>query len=157
MHTLNAPVYEVKQDSDWYKSQVKRDSEIKEFFKKINSEYFKDNGFSFYHSEWFGVQANSLDYETYKNEVMKNPNRDGVHIFKKRSKYFPLFKELLDSIEDKSPFKSHDVLGLNNISGSHWVGDRWFFGVKHEKFVKGDEVVPINYKEYLKVVMDTLK
>lgn len=157
MQTLDAPVYEVKQDSEWYIDMVKRDLQIKEFFKKINSEYFRDNGFSFYHSEWFGVQDDSLDYETYKDEVAKKPNKDGVHIFKKRSKYFPIFKELLEHIEDRNSFKSHDVLGLNNISGSQWVGDRWFFGAKHEKFVKGDEVLPIDYKDYLKIVMDSIK
>jgi hypothetical protein len=156
MQTLDAPVYEVKQDSEWYKNRVKRDLQIKEFFKKINAEYFKDNGFSFYHSEWFGVQGDSADYETYKDEVMKNPNKDGVHIIKKRSKYFAIFKELLEQIDDSSPFKSHDVLGFNNISGSQWVGNRWFFGVKHEEFVKGEEVTLIDYKEYLKVVMDSL-
>lgn len=157
MNTLNAPVYEVKQDSQWYKQKVKQKSDIKKFFEKVNSEYFKDNGFSFYHSEHFGIQAESKDLETYKDEVSKNPNKDGVHIFKKRSKYFKIFKELLDQIEEVYPFKAHDVFGLNNLTASQWIDNRWFFGAKNEKYVKGDEVEPIDYKEYLKLVMETLE
>jgi hypothetical protein len=156
MNTLDAPIYEVKQDSEWYQKQVKRRTDIEEFFKKMNSEYFKDNGFSFYHSEWFGVQGDSKDYETFKDELMKNPNKDGVHIFKKRSKYFKVFKELLEKIEEVSPFKTHDVFGLNNVKASHWVGDRWFFSVKRDELKNGDEVTPIDFKEYLGLVMKSL-
>jgi hypothetical protein len=157
MQTLDAPVYEVKQDSEWYKAAIKRNKDINDFFKKVNEEYFKDNGFVFYHSEWFGIQADSEDFETYKDELLKNPEKNGVHIFKKRSKYFNIFKELIEQIEEISPFKPHDALGMNNISASQWIGDRWFFGVKHEKLVKGDEVVPVDYKDYLKLVMSKLK
>lgn len=156
MQTLDAPVYEVKKESEWYKSFKKRREEVNEFFKKVEAEYGLSDGFSFYHSAYFGVEAGSKEYELYKDEVSKNPNKDGVHPFKKRSKHFKILKELLEQIEEISPFKSHDVLGLNNISGSQWIGDRWFFGVKHEQYVKGDEVTPIKYKDYLKVAMDAL-
>jgi hypothetical protein len=154
MSALDSPVYEVKQDSEWYKSEVKREQDIKNFFEKINSEYFCDNGFSFYHSEYFGVNYKSKDYEKYRDEVTKNPNKDGVHTFKKRSKHFKIFKEMIEQIEFSSPFKRHDVFGLNNLTASQWLGDRWFFGVKHEKFVKGEEVEPIDYKEYLKLLLE---
>jgi hypothetical protein len=156
MSALDAPVYEVKQDSRWYKSEVKREQDIKNFFERINTQYFSDNGFSFYHSEYFGVNHKSKDYETYKDEVTKNPNKDGVHTFKKRSKHFKVFKEMIEQIENSSPFKKHDVFGLNNLTASQWIGDRWFFGVKNEKSVKSDEVEPIDYKEYLKLLMENL-
>lgn len=154
--TLSSPVYEVKKESEWYRQMKEMKEKQKEFFTKINEEYFEDNGFSYYHSEYFGVQADSKDYEKYKDEVVKNPKDNGFHAFKKRSKYYPIFREMLKEIPERDPFKSHDVLGLNNISGSQWIGDRWFFGVKHEKYVKGDEVEPVAYKEYLKAVMDVM-
>lgn len=156
MQTLNSPVYEVKKDSEWYMKKRKKESDIKDFFKKINTEYFKDNGFSFYHSEYFGVNSNSKDYETYKDEVSKNPNKDNVHIFKKRSKYFKIFKGLLKSIEEISPFKNHDVFGPNNAKVSQWIEDRWFFEVGNEDLVKGEEVSLMDYKEYLQLVMDSI-
>lgn len=33
MQTLDAPVYEVKQDSEWYKAKVREREDIKQFFK----------------------------------------------------------------------------------------------------------------------------
>lgn len=35
MQTLNAPIYEVKQDSDWYKAEKKRKEGINAFFDKF--------------------------------------------------------------------------------------------------------------------------
>lgn len=157
MQTLAAPVYEVNQDSEWYKKMQKRNKDINKFFKDINEEFgFEDNGFSFYHSEYFGVSAHSKDYEKFKDELLKNPESNGMHPFRKRSKYYQIFKKKIEQIEDISPFKSHDVFGTNNISASQWVKDRWFFGVKNEEYVKGDEVSPIVFKEYLKVLMEVL-
>jgi hypothetical protein len=157
MQTLDAPVYEVKQDSEWYKKAIKRNDDIDNFFKKVKEQYNLGEGFSFYHSEYFGVHSNTEEYKLYKYEVTKNPNKDGVHTFKKRSKYFKEIKELVEQIELISPFKPHDVLGRNNITASQWIGDRWFFQVKHAQFVKGDEVTPVDYKEYLKLYLDSLK
>lgn len=157
MDTLASPVYEVKQDSDWYKSMKKRRSDIDNFFVSFKQKYGIDKGFGFYHSEYFGVHAGTEAYEFFKGEVLKNPDSNGFYPFRKRSKYFKEIKELLNQIEENSPFRSHDIFGLNNISGSQWIGDRWFFGVKHEQHVKGDEVDPIEYKSYLRVVMDFIK
>jgi hypothetical protein len=156
MQTLDAPIYEVNKDSEWYIKQKKRRDDIDEFFKKVKEKYGLMDGFSFYHSEYFGIRAGTKDYETYKGELLKNPDSKGFYPFKKRSKYFKEIKELIEQIEEISPFKSHDIFGTNNTSASHWVGDRWFFGIKHEKYVKGDEVTPIDYKDYLKIVMDNL-
>lgn len=63
---------------------------------------------------------------------------------------------MIEQIEEVSPFMSHDELGLNNMTGRQWIDDRWFFGVKSEQLVKGDSVVAIDYKEYLKIVMEHL-
>jgi hypothetical protein len=155
LQTLDAPIYEVNKDSEWYKKEKKRREDITEFFKKVKSEYGLGEGFSFYHSKYFGVRAGSKEYEIYKEEVSKNP-KDGFYPFKKRSKHFKVIKELIEQIEEVSPFKSHDEFGLNNTSASQWIGDRWFFGVKREQDVKGDEVTLINFKDYLAVVMSHL-
>ncbi len=157
MKTLDSPVYEVKQESDWYKKTAARREKRRNFFKEINEKYFKDNGFAYYHSEYFGVSGDSEDYEVYKDELKKNPTKDNIYIFKKRSKYYPIFKEMIEEIDDNySPFEGHDRLGTNNMTGSQWIGDRWFWGVKNESNVKSDEVKPIDYKEYLQVIMETV-
>jgi hypothetical protein len=156
MQTLDAPVYEVNQDSEWYQKMLKRNNDIMEFFKEIKEQYGLGEGFSFYHSEYFGIRSGTKDYDRYKGELLKNPDKNGFYPFKKRSKYFQPIKALIEKVEQVSPFTSHDVFGLNNITASQWVGDRWFFGVKKEKLVKGTEVTPIDFKEYLKLVIDTL-
>jgi hypothetical protein len=156
MQTLDAPIYEVKQCSEWYKSAMKRKEDINNFFEIFKEKYGTNDGFSFYHSEYFGVYSETESYEMFKDEILKNPTKEGFYPFKKRSKYFKEIKALIDQVKEISPFKSHDVFGLNNISARQWVGDRWFFGVKHEKYVKGDEVTPVEYKDYLKVVMNSL-
>lgn len=155
MQTLDAPIYEVNQDSDWYKRESKRKQDTKEFFEKIKEKFGLSDGFGFYHSEYFGIHGGTKDYEVFKDELLKNPDKD-FYPFKKRSKYFKEIKEMIEQIEDRNPFKSHDVLGLNNISASQWVGDKWFFQVKNEQLVKGNEVTPIDYKDYLKFVMENL-
>lgn len=157
MQTLDAPVYEVKQDSEWYMAELKREKDTKEFFKSFKEKYGIVEGFSFYHSGYFGVRAGTEAYEAFKEEVLKNPTSDGFYPFRKRSKYFKEISILIDQVEDRHPFKAHDVLGRNNISASQWVGNRWFFGVKDEHHVEGSEVQPINYKDYLKVLMEALE
>jgi len=159
METLNSPVYEVRQDSEWYKNHMERKRLIKDFFRNVNSTYFKDSGFSFYHSTCFGIQGYSADYETYKSELLKNPNKDGVHLFKKKSKYFNIFREMLEPIGDPNPFKIHDVFGLNNAKASQTLKGRWFFEVGNENLIKDKEhkeITPIDYKEYLTFVMENL-
>ncbi|EHA30653.1 hypothetical protein BSSC8_22380 [Bacillus subtilis subsp. subtilis str. SC-8] len=39
MQTLDAPIYEVKQESDWYKSEKKRKEDINSFFDKFEEKY----------------------------------------------------------------------------------------------------------------------
>lgn len=157
MKTLDAPIYEVKQNSEWYKSEKKKREDINIFFDKFKKKYGTNIGFAFYHSEYFGVQAGTEAYELFKEEVTKNPKEKDFHPFKKRSKYYTEIKELIEQIEEISPFKSHDVFGLNNVSASQWIGDRWFFGVRDIECVKGEEVTPIGFKDYLKVVMEKLE
>ncbi|MFG3444527.1 hypothetical protein ACGFZ1_07480 [Bacillus velezensis] len=156
MQTLDAPIYEVKQESDWYKSEKKRKEDINAFFDKFEATYSIKDGFSFYNSGYFGVRAGTEAYDLFKDEVMKNPTKDGFYAFKKRSKYFTEIGSMLEKIEERNPFKGHDVFGRNNITASQWLGDRWFFGVRNEKRVEGKEAIPIDFKDYLKIVMEHL-
>lgn len=155
MQTLDAPIFEVNRDSEWYKSAKKRNEDIDTFFAAFKEKYGDNDGFGFYHSEYFGVHAGTKCYELFKDQVLKNPTADGFYPFRKRSKYYKEIKELLDQIEDRSAFKSHDVFGMNNTTASQWIDERWFFSVKDEESVKDEnnEVAPVSYKEYLKVVM----
>lgn len=156
MQTLDAPIYEVNQDSEWYKSLKKRKGDINNFFDSFEEKYGTTDGFSFYHSGYFGVYPYTKAYEIFKNDTLKNPTKEGMYPIKKRSKYFSEIREMLKNIEEVSPFKPHDVFGLNNLKASQWVGDRLFYGVKNKEQVNGNEVTPMNYKDYLKIVMDTL-
>lgn len=156
-NALSAPVYEVRQDSEWYQQKFKRRQLLADFFKEINNTYFKDNGFSFYSSTRFGVHKDSRDFEMYKNELKKQPTEHGVHLFKENTVHYKVFKELLQQIGDDDPFKSHNVFGINNISKQQWVGDRWFFGVKDESQIEGNEAQAIDYKKYLTILMENME
>lgn len=155
MQTLDSPVFEVKQDSKWYKETKDRRDGREEFFKRVKENgYFKDNGFAFYDEKHFGIYAESDDYETYKNELSKNPDKNGIHKFKKNTEHYKIFHEMLSKFEPHDPFKCHDVLGFNNPKSSQWIDGRWFWSVKDESQVVGKEVEKIDYKNYLKVVME---
>ena len=41
MNTLNAPIYEVKQDNEWYKETAAYRERQKQFFKEINEKYIR--------------------------------------------------------------------------------------------------------------------
>ncbi|AME04828.1 hypothetical protein [Bacillus sp. SDLI1] len=156
METLDAPIYEIKQESDWYKTEKKRREDINKFFDEFEATYGIKDGFSFYHSEYFGVRAGTEAYDLFKDEVVKNPTKSGFYAFKKRSKYFTDIRSMLEKIEEANPFKGHDVFGRNNITASQWVGDRWFFGVRDEKRVNGEEALAIDFKDYLKIILERL-
>ena len=156
IQTLDAPVYEVKQDSEWYKAARKRQEDMDKFFDAFKERYGTSEGFGFYHPEYFGVHYGTEAYEIFKDEIVKNSDKNGMFSIKKRSKYFKEIRSMLAQIEQVSPFAAHDQFGLNNLSSSQWLGDRWFFEVKRPEEVKGDSVTPIDYKDYLKIVMERL-
>lgn len=63
---------------------------------------------------------------------------------------------MLEQIEEINPFKAYDVFGLNNVKANQWIGERWFFGVKDGEKVSSDEVVKIDYKKYLQLLLEKL-
>jgi hypothetical protein len=158
MKTLDEHIYEVNQDSDWYKKKDKQFDDINNFYRIIKEKYGFEEGFVFYHSEYFGIEYGTPDYEKFKDELLKNSNKDGIHIFKKKSKFNQIMKGLLDEVEEISPFKVHDTFGLNNTRGSQWVNGRWFFSIEDpENINQFGEISSVEFKDYLKVVMDALE
>lgn len=158
MQTLDAPIYEINQDSEWFKSEKKRREDMNGVFKELADKYELGEGFSYYHSEYFGIYSGTEAYKKYKDELVKNPDKNGWHAFRKLSKYFSEIKTILNKVEERNPFMAHDVLGLNNISASQWVDGRWYFGVKNIELIKDHNIVtPIDFKDYLKIVMNALE
>lgn len=158
MQTLDAPVYEVNQDSQWYKDKIAEIEARKQFFDKLEDKFGIRKGFGYYHSEFFGLHEGTEAFEKFKGELLKNPHKNtDLYPFKKRSKYFNEIKEMLDGVERANPFYPHDVFGSNNVNASQWIGDRWFYEVKHPEYIKNHvEITPIDYKDYLKIVMNHL-
>lgn len=158
MKTLEEHIYEVNQDSDWYKKKDKQFDDINNFYRIIKEKYGFEEGFVFYHSGYFGIKYGTQDYEKFKDELLKNSNKDGIHIFKKKSKFNQIMKELLDEVEEISPFKAHDTFGLNNTRGSQWVNGRWFFSIKDQENINQfGEISKVDFKDYLKVLTDALE
>lgn len=156
MQTLDAPVYEVHQDSQWYKAVKKRNEDRKVFFKRIKEEFGLGSGFSYYHSTYFGIAGGTDAFNKYRKELLKNP-KDGFYPFRKSSKVYKAIHEMLEKIETVYPFQSHDEFGLNNVTASQWLGNRWFFGVRDPKHVVSKIADPIDYKDYLKIVMENIE
>lgn len=88
----------------------------------MKKKYGTNDRFAFYHSECFWVQYGAKAYELFKEEVTENPKEKGF-THKERLKYYKEIKILIEQDEDISPFKSHDVFGLNSISTSQWIED----------------------------------
>lgn len=98
MQTLDAPVFEVKQSSDWYKKKIKNEDDQIKFFKKFEEVYGSAEGFAFWHSEYFGVEPDTECYEIFKNDLCKNP-KDGYYPFKKRSENYKKLKPCLSRLK----------------------------------------------------------
>lgn len=163
MHALSAPIYEVKQDSDWYKETVDREKKIKEASEIIKEKnYFPHEGFVLFTSMSFGVRAANSDAELYDDQLLKKADRNGIRMFKKKSPIKKEIQEIFGDIEGENPFKIYDVFGLNNAKKSQWIGDRWFFQVKNDDVVKKNETALENeirevpYQEYLSLLQKVI-
>lgn len=158
MKTLDSPVYEVDQNSEWFKANIQEKERLKQIFKEFEEKYGTSHGFGIYHEEYFGVKHGTPAFEIFKDDLKKNAdNEHGFHSFKIRTQSYKDIKEMVKGFEKTSSFKSHDVFGFNNATRSHWVKDRWFYQVNDPELVTSDEVKSINYKDYLDLVMETIE
>jgi hypothetical protein len=177
MQTLDAPLYELNQESEHYKT-LKEVKDSRPFINSILEEIEKEHGFEagefvYYGAIGFGFYRSSKNFEEFKKELMKNPDRNGVYMFKKSSKIYkaihPKMIQITEIEEKVSPFALHDIFGFNNVKASQWVGDRYFVGVKSAERTEQDldtkqrgerysvePVKEIEYKEYLSLIMEAL-
>lgn len=178
MQTLSEPLFELNPESESYKKfKAKKDAQprINEIFKSVANEFdYEIKEFAFYGSGGFGFYYGTNGYEKFKDELVKNADKNNVHKFKVSSKTFkqmsPKFVEIDNILHTVSPFALHDIFGLNNLTASQWIGDRFFVEVKNadrtkellvsDRRKKNFEVEPvkeITYKEYLQLVMNELE
>ncbi|APJ11105.1 hypothetical protein [Bacillus safensis] len=153
METLNSPVYEVKRESDWYKEGFIDREDHDKFFNQLENLYGVKKGFVYLDSENFGVIPDTESYHYFKKEIVKNKIQ-GFYPIRKKSEYYLKLKTLIEQIRERDPSRPHSEFGENNARYSQWLGDRWFYEVKDESLVEGNDVEPIEYTEYLKVAVD---
>lgn len=182
MQTLQGPVYEIHQESDYYKVvKERKDSNVRvnEILGGIAKEFGFDSAeFFYYGSGGFGFERYSKGYEKFEVHLTKNADRNGIHTFKRNSipykKISKLLKEVYEIEEKVDPFALRDIFGFNNLSASQWVGDRYFVGAKSEELVleriearkskvatkDGDDfiepIAQISYRDYLLLVAEAL-
>ena len=175
MQTLSEPLYEINQESEYYKkAKWKKDQNkrINEIIDELANELgFDGEEFRFYGSGGFGFEYNSNGYEKFKDQLTKNPDSNGIYTFKKSSKTYKIANPKLieiDKIQQSvSPFALHDIFGWNNLKASQWIDDRLFIEVKNsEVTVKKimsesrskqypiEPVKEIPYKEYLQLILN---
>lgn len=174
MQTLDMPLYELNQGSEYYKT-IKEIKDSHSFINSIIDEIDKEHGFEkgdfvYYGSSDFGFYINSKSFEKFKDELKKHPDRNGVYRFKRSSKIWkaihPKMKPIAEIHNKKNPFALHDIFGWNNLKATQWVGDRYFVGVRsteniesslgteaRKKMFEVEPVQHIDYKDYLGLIM----
>lgn len=180
MKTLDAPLYEVNQESTFYKNSLEKRNyhlKISVVIGEIAEAYgFDQDDFRYYGPFGFGFLGSSDAYDLMKEHLVKNSDRNGVYTFKKISKPYKDISARLLSIPEINfnPFQAHDVFGANNLIASQWVEERLFYGVKvaseteyavtkraESAKEQGKEyveaVVSIDHKDYLRLILDKLE
>lgn len=137
MTAMNAPVYEVNPESGFYKAHAQKRANISKVNKILgdieNYLGIPEETFIYYDAARFGFFGSSDEYKMYKEMLKKNPDSNGVYLFKKTTPEFKYVTELMKQVDELrnvvSPFSAHDIFGMNNIKASQWVGDRMFVSV----------------------------
>jgi hypothetical protein len=177
MEALSAPLFEVNPESSYYK-KIKEIKDARPRINKVLQEIGEELGFdskefAYYGSQGFGFYDNSVAYEKFEKELMKNPDKNGVYLFKKRTPSFkkisPKILELEKIHNSVSPFALHDIFGVNNLKAAQWVGERYFVEVKSESITRDklssserikqyavEPVKEIEYKQYLLLVVEAI-
>lgn len=161
MEALSAPIFELRKDCDWYKEKVKRKEKINRAYEIIKErDYFPSGEFALYNPTTFGIPGNSEDVDTYRSQLLKNADSNGIYRFRKKSQMYKDINELFKGTDIKDPFKSHDTFGVNNVRFTQWLGDRFFVQVKNADVTRGNktalqnEIREVPYAEYLKVLQE---
>lgn len=180
MQTLDSPLYEVNQESLFYKHlSEKRDyqKKLSVVISEVAKEYgFNPSDFQYYSPYGFGFLGSSDAYDLMQEHLVKNADRNGLYTFKKKSKPFKDISARLLSVPEINfdPFEAHDVFGTNNLIASQRIGNRLFYEVrdaaltenavaKRAERAKGHEasyvepVMEIDYTDYLKLMITTFE
>lgn len=176
--TLSEPMFEIHPDSEYY-GQVKsvRDARprINEIIDGIAATHgFNPEEFNYYGSEGFGFKAKSEGRVKFERDLSKNPDRNGIYLFKKTTAVFKAIKPEMQKIQEirnkRNPFGLHDITGVNNVSRSQWLDQRLFVEVKSMDEVERmmadpnrstrypvEPVKQVKYTEYLELALTLLK
>lgn len=165
MQALSEPVVEMKKESKVFKGFKKREEDqpkiiatLKEFAEEYDVTL---ENFAYYNARDFGF-VEGKEFEKYRKELTKNPDKNGIYLFKKNTVIYKEIKEKLKIIDDVNQSMAlswllHDAVGFNNPRYHQWLGDRLFVEVKDgEMAIKTGDAVAVNYKEYLQVLMENV-
>lgn len=173
--TLDAPLFEINQESDFYKRSKERrekQTRINEILDDIAKLIGCDvKEFNYYGSRSFGFMYDSEGFHKYREELTKNSDRNGVYTFKKSSKTFKLVSPMMEEIDAirniVSPFELMHIVGFNNAKASQWVDGRLFVGVKDIEVSRREitklgrmaqypvePLKPVEYRDYLALYLE---
>lgn len=175
MKTLSSPLFEVNQESDYYK-KVKDRHDKSSRVNEILAEVAKTleinlDEFSYYSSSRFGFSKYTAAFDKYQEQLTKNADRHGIHTFKMKTTGLKLVSPMLKEIDEinrsNNPFDIHAIFGLNNLAASHWIEERLFFEVKDEEVTKKlltspdrnkryeiEPIKEVSYKEYMLLALE---
>lgn len=175
MKTLNSPLFEVNQESDYYKKVKDRhdkNSRVNEILAEVAKTLEVNlDEFSYYSSSRFGFSKYTAAFDKYKEQLTKNADRNGIHTFKMKTPGLkligPMLKEIDEINSSNNPFEIHDIFGWNNLTASHWIEDRLFIEVIDEEITKKlltsldrktryevEPIKEISYKEYMSLALE---
>ena len=155
---ISEPMFEINPESDFFKrSKAVREANDKIYaiIDEIAEEYgFDAKEFPHYDSGACGFLSYSDGLKKFENEVKKNPDRNGVHTFKKNSKMWQEIKPRMQQVADyykagPSPFALMDIVGINNSKFTQWIEGRMFVQVKDKETVLRAMAGPDRRKRFL--------
>lgn len=172
MKTLNAPVFELSPENDYYKVlKGIHDAQprVNAIFKATAEKYGYDaSELKFYSAHTFGFGRYSKETLNFDGHLKKHANQNGVLVFKRASSIYKKmaadFQEIDAITKDLNPFTLHEIFGFNNLRDMQWLGDRFFVEVKSAEATQlamqstnrhydTEPVLPIAYEAYLELVL----
>src|SRR5690625_4599184 len=103
MSALSEPLYELDQESKYYKNLKKRkdtQSQVDDIIEKIAETYgFESKDFAYYHAKHFGFMSGTSSVEKFREHLTKNSDRNGVYTFKKNTKFYKEISEKMNEVD----------------------------------------------------------
>lgn len=168
MSTLKGTVYLVNQESTLFKLKAKSraiEAGMQKFFDRAETAGIAAKDLAVWSINRIGVVYKSDTYNKFQDSM--SVKVDGkFSIIKKRSKLMKIITELSEgSIEkrdsDRIGFYIATEFGINNISGTHMVGDNLYVGIRdiesvpQERFK--DTLIEVKESDYLQAYTEALR